>query len=238
MGKQQHVGPPPDIAESMPAVEQLVTALERSTRTVGPVLYRAAYSSAGILPDRVWKPYRFGPPKALIASDGTMPFGWLYLAPEPDTTVWEARFARNDARRPGTFYLDGEAERGGLIATLTFPRELRVWDLGAPASSLLGIYDQLSSPDHDWCQWFGAQLHLAMQQVSMEHRPDGALYPSRRYRGRGAIILSFEALVPLRAGITYTATPFVQHAAYAGLQHDPLRREPPEPTFGRADVEL
>lgn len=228
MEKQEHVGPPPDIAESMPAVEQLVAALERSTRTVGPELFRAAYSPAGILPDRVWKPYRFGPPDALIAKDGAVPFGWLYVAPEPETTVWEARFARNDARRPGTFYLDGEAERVGVIATLTFPRELRVWDLGAPASSLLGIYDQLSSPDYEWCQWFGWQLHLAMQQVGPEQRPDGALYPSRRYRGQGAIILAFEALASLRAGITYTATPFVQHPSYAELQGDPLRREAPE----------
>lgn len=237
MGKHQLVGPPPDIAESMPAVEQIVTALDRSTRTVGPLLHRAAYSPAGILPERVWNPYRFGPPKALIAVDGSVPFGWLYLAPEPETTVWEARFACNDARRPGTFYLNGEAERVGLIATLTFPRTLRVWDLGAPASSLLGIYDQLSSPDHEWCQWFGVRLHQAMQQVDPEHRPDGALYPSRRYRGQGAIILSFEALVPLRAGITYTATPFVQHATYAELRGDPLRCEPPESTVRRAGVE-
>ncbi|MCR4471602.1 RES domain-containing protein [Burkholderia sp. SCN-KJ] len=238
MGKHQLVGPPPDIAESMPAVEQLVTALERSTRTVGPVLHRAAYSPAGILPERVWNPYRFGPPKALIEVDGSVPFGWLYLAPEPETTVWEARFACNDARRPGTFYLNSQAERDGLIATLTFPRKLRVWDLGAPASSLLGIYDQLSSPDHEWCQWFGVRLYQAMQQVGPAQRPDGALYPSRRYRGEGAIILSFEALAPLRAGITYTTTPFIQHATYAELQGDPLRCEPPEPTVGRADVEF
>ncbi|VWD54266.1 hypothetical protein BLA18110_07933 [Burkholderia lata] len=167
-----------------------------------------------------------------------MPFQWLYLAPEPETTVWEARFARNDACRPGTFYLDGEAERGGLVATLTFPRPLRVWDLGAPASSLLGIYDLLSSPDHEWCQWFGVRLYQAMQQVGPEQRPDGALYPSRRYRGQGAIILSFDALAPLRAGITYTATPFVEHAMYARLQGDPLRCAPPEQAAGRADLGL
>ena len=235
MGKPQLVIPPPDIAESMPSVDQLVAALERSTRTVGPVLHRAAYSPAGVLPDRVWNPYRFGPPKALIAADGTSSFGWLYLALEPETTVWEARFARNDCR-PGTFYLSGEAERNGLIATLTFPRALRVWDLGAPASSLLGIYDELSSPAHDWCQWFGAQLHQAMQQVAPAQRPDGAWYPSRRYPGQGAIILSFEALAPLRAGITYTTTPFVEHETYARLLADPLRGEPPESTVGRADL--
>lgn len=237
MGKHQLVGPPPDIAESMPAVEQLVTALERSTRDVGPVLHRAAYASTGILPDRVWNPYRFGPPKTLFAVDGSAPFGWLYVAPEPETTVWEARFACNDARQPGTFYLRGEAERDGLIATLTFPRALRVWDLGAPASSLLGIYDQMSSPDHEWCQWLGVRLHQAMQQVGPEHRPDGALYPSRRYPGQGAIILSFEAIAPLRANITHTATRFVEHAAYARLQRDPLRREPPERAGSRADFD-
>ncbi|WP_244137094.1 hypothetical protein [Burkholderia pyrrocinia] len=58
----------------------------------------------------------------------------------------------------------GEAERSGLIATLTFPRALRVWDRGAPASSLLGICDQLTSPDYEWIQWFGARLHQAMRK--------------------------------------------------------------------------
>lgn len=232
MGKHQLVGPPPDIAEAMPSVEQLVDALTRSTRVVGPVFHRAATSPAGILPDRVWWPYRFGPPNALIAALGSAPFGWLYMSLKPDTAVWEARFARNDARRPGTFYLDTEAERTGLIATLTFPRQLRVWDLGAPASSLLGIYDQLSSPDYEWAQWFGVRLHEAMQRVAPDHRPDGALYPSRRFRGQDAVILSFEALAPLRAGITYTSTPFVEHPAHEWLREHPLRREPPERTGG------
>ncbi len=232
MGKHKLVGPPQDIAEAIPSVEQLVDALARSTRVVGPVLHRAASSPAGILPDRVWRPYRFGPPEALIAALGSAPFGWLYMSLMPDTAVWEARFARNDARRPGTFYLDAEAERTGLIATLTFPRQLRVWDLGAPASSLLGIYDQLSAPDYDWSQWFGVRLHEAMQRVSSDQRPDGALYPSRRFRGQDAIILSFEALAPLRDGITYTSMPFAQHPAYEWLQGHPLRRDPPERTGG------
>lgn len=216
----------------MPSVEQLVDALTRSTRLVGPVFHRAATSPAGILPDRVWWPYRFGPPNALIAAIGSAPFGWLYMSLEPDTAVWEARFARNDARRPGTFYLDAEAERTGLIATLTFPRQLRVWDLGAPVSSLLGIYDQLSSPDYEWAQWFGVRLHEAMQWVAPDDRPDGALYPSRRFRGQDAVILSFEALAALRAGITYTSTPFVEHPAHEWLREHPLRWEPPERTRG------
>ncbi|WP_186033984.1 RES family NAD+ phosphorylase [Burkholderia gladioli] len=229
MDKHKPVGPPRDIEASLPAAQQLFTGLRGTLREGGPVLYRAAYSPEGIVPDRIRNPYRFGPPKPLIAAGGTMPFQWLYLAPEVDTTIWEAQFARNDLRQPGTFYLDPGAEQVGLIATITFPRVLRFWDLRAPASSLLGIYDQLSSPDHEWCQWFGVRLHDAMQLVEPADRPDGVLYPSRRYRGQDAMILSFDALEPMRPEITFTATRFVEHASHARLQGDALRSEPPEP---------
>ncbi|GAB7535754.1 RES domain-containing protein [Burkholderia sp. 3C] len=234
MGKHQPAGPP-DIEASLPSVQQLVTGLTGTLLEGGPVLYRAAYSPEGVVPNRILRPYRFGPPKSVIAADGTMPFQWLYLAPEVETTVWEAQFARNDARRPGTFYLSSDAEKVGLIATITFPRVLRFWDLRAPVSSLLGIYDRLSSPDHEWCQWFGVRLHEAIRLVEPEQRPDGVLYPSRRYQGRDALILSFEALAPMRQDITYTTTRFVEHMSYAQLRGSPLRSEAPEFTVGATD---
>lgn len=228
MGNNTPVGPPQDIEASLPAAQQLVTGLRGTLCEWGPVLYRAAYTPDNIMPERIARPYRFGPPTALTAADGTLPFQWLYVAPEVDTTVWEAQFAQNDRRQPGTFYINRGAEEVGLIATITFPRVLRLWDLRAPASSELGIYDALSSPDHEWCQWFGVRLHDAMQLIEPEDRPDGVLYPSRRYRGYDAMILSFEAMAPMRPEITYTTTRFVEHPSYARLRGKPLRGEPPE----------
>ncbi|RFU44558.1 RES domain-containing protein [Paraburkholderia sp. DHOC27] len=180
-----------------------------------------------MVPDRVTRAYRFGPPGALIAPDGAMPFWWLYLAFDPDTTVWEARFCQNDLTRPGTFYIDQGAERDGLIATLRFPRPLRLWNLNSDASSKLGIADMLSSPDHEWCQWFGVRLHDAIGLCANASRPDGIVYPSRRHRGRAAIILSSAALESMRAEVRQEHMRFVDHDAYGRLAGDPLLVLPP-----------
>lgn len=220
---------PPDVGEAMPSVGQIITGLANETVLIncGEPLYRAAWSPHAILPEQAPRPYRFGPPDALRAADGAVPFWWLYLAQTPDTTVWEARFCLNDVTRPGTFYIDPAAECNGLIAKLSFPRELRLWNLNGEASSRLGIYDYLSSPDYEWCQWFGARMHAAMSQIDDASRPDGYIYPSRRLRGSTAIVLSSEAVESMRAEVTSQYGRFIDHPVYERLRDQSLRVAPP-----------
>ncbi|MCR4469789.1 MULTISPECIES: RES family NAD+ phosphorylase [unclassified Burkholderia] len=229
MHQQLSIEPPAGIGELLPSTAQLIAGLSNELVVIesGAPLYRAAYSPLGIVPDRVARAYRFGPPSALVGPDGVMPFWWLYMAFEPDTTVWEARFCQNDLTRPGTFYIDRDAECHGVIATLRFPRPLRLWNLNGEASSRLGIFDMLSSPDYQWCQWFGARVHDALKMCSPASRPDGVVYPSRRYRGQAAIILSSSALESMRTDVQREHVRFVEHAAYRRLLDDPLRVPPP-----------
>lgn len=229
MQKSNELEPPDDVGAAMPPVGQIISGLANETVLInsGETLYRAAWSPHAVLPEQAARPYRFGPPDALWAADGTVPFWWLYLAPLPDTTVWEARFCLNDVTRPGTFYIDPAAERNGLIATLSFPRGLRLWNLNGEASSRLGIYDQLSSPDYEWCQWFGSRMHAAMAQLDTASRPDGFIYPSRRVRGSAAIVLSSEAVLSMRAQVMSQYGRFVDHPVYGRLRDNPLCVPPP-----------
>lgn len=229
MDQEKSNEPPKEIRDSLPTSEQLLAGLSDSFTLVeqGDVLYRAAYSKEGIVPVGVPRAYRWGPPPSLILADGTMPFWWLYLAYRPETTVWEARFCQNDVSRPGSFYVDPLAERTGLIATVAFSRPLRLWNLNGDVSSKLGIYDMLSSPDYEWCQWFGARLHATMVSLDESVRPDGFVYPSRRHRGQAAIALSSLSLGSLRAGLTHVSDRFVSHSVYQHLMADPLRVAPP-----------
>jgi len=175
------------------------------------------------LPTKVRNVYRFGPPDALISPSGEKAFWWLYVAPVAETAIWEARFCINDVTQIGTYYFDDGAVQQGIVAELKFARPLRFWDLNGSAASRLGIYDQLSSPDYEWCQWFGYYMDLAMQVADESIRPDGFIYPSRRHRGHAAIAISSRALWELREDVMRTDIPFADHADYARMVGDNLR---------------
>lgn len=85
-------------------------------------LFRAAYVPESVLPARVQRVYRFGPPPELSRPDGTPPFWWLYAAHAAETAIWEAQFCKNDVTRAGTFYFDTFAVQHGVVAELKFPR--------------------------------------------------------------------------------------------------------------------
>ncbi|MET3212988.1 UNVERIFIED_ORG: hypothetical protein ABIC48_000731 [Burkholderia territorii] len=53
-----------------------------------------------------------------------------------------------------------------------------------------------------------------MQLVGPEQRLDGALYPSRRYRGHDAMIYRLRQLTLLRASITLASTRFIEHPIF------------------------
>lgn len=220
--------PPIHLRGSLPSVDRVLQCLGEHLKVdAGLVLYRAAYRPENILPATIKRAHRFGPPEALIGTDGNLPFAWLYAAHSVETALWEAQFCKNDATRPGTYYLDAAAVQYGTVAELRFSRELRLWDLNGSASSRLGIFDEISSPDHEWCQWFGCLLHEAMESQNPAERPDGFVYPSRRHRGHTAVAISLSALEELRSGAGCIQRPFAQTTEYATAQSDPLRVPPP-----------
>ena len=217
------VEPPPDLRGTFPPLDRLIECFATATTEVTGPLFRAAYVSESVLPTKIRKVYRFGPPEALLLPDGQKPFWWLYAAPLAETAIWEARFCLNDVTQAGTYYFDESAVKQGIVAELRFPRTLRLWDLNGSAASRLGIYDQLSSPDYEWCQWFGHYMDLAILATDEAIRPDGFVYPSRRHRGHAAIAISSRALLALRDGVIRTDTPFAEHADYGRMLRDKLR---------------
>ena len=148
---------PPEMAARLPALTSLRAELLSNiiTHPAGQALVRAAWNAASIWPLKVQRTYRFGPPAALADSNG-FPYHWVYIADDAYTAAWEAQLCQNDVTRPGTFYIAHGAEQA-LIATLSFSAPLQLLDLTGLAASRLGIYDQLHSPDHGWCQWLGWQ---------------------------------------------------------------------------------
>src|SRR5687768_15731421 len=114
--------PPADIASRLPPMALLHDTLLAHVDTIEPgaPLVRAAWNSASILPTRVDRSYRFGPPAAMRGSAGSFPFHWIYAGEDVFTAVWEAGLCLNDAEQPGTFYMERGA-RSALIATLAFP---------------------------------------------------------------------------------------------------------------------
>ncbi|MEM5389854.1 RES domain-containing protein [Paraburkholderia phymatum] len=173
---------PPHLRNRIPSQELLREALSRELADpdTSAQLFRAAYVPESVLPVRVQRVYRFGPPPELFRPDGTPPFWWLYAAHAAETAIWEAQFCKNDVTRTGTFYFDTFAVQHGVIAELKFPRPPRLWNLNGSASSRLGIYDDLSSPDYEWSQWFGYQLDRTIQSVDPVTRPDGFVYGDSR----------------------------------------------------------
>lgn len=68
--------PPEHIAKRLPPLALLQDTLLAHVKTIGARthLIRAAWNSASILPPRVDRTYRFGPPTALRGADGGYPF--------------------------------------------------------------------------------------------------------------------------------------------------------------------
>ncbi|WP_409028601.1 RES domain-containing protein [Janthinobacterium sp. SUN098] len=178
---------PPEMITRLPALALLRAELLSHiiTHPAGQALVRAAWNMASIWPLKVQRTYRFGPPAELADAAG-FPYHWAYLADDAYTAAWEAQLCRNDVTRPGTFYIDHNAQQA-LIATLSFSAPLQLLDLTGLAASRLGIYDQLRSPDHGWCQWLGWQLdqiigrRQARFTVSCIHRGDNPANLPMRY---------------------------------------------------------
>ena len=216
---------PPEMAVRLPALASLRAELLSNiiTHPADQPLVRAAWNAASIWPAKVERTYRFGPPAELAGPDG-FPYHWVYIADDAYTAAWEAQLCRNDVTRPGTFYIDHNAQQA-LIATLSFGAPLQLLDLTGLAASRLGIYDQLRSPDHGWCQWLGWQLD---QIIAQEKRQiHGFMYPSRRQPGKLAYAISSRHMAALGTSMACSHVQFGNTDAYVRLLADHLRVEPP-----------
>lgn len=216
---------PPHMATRLPALTSLRAELLRNLATLqaDQPLVRAAWNAASIWPAKVERTYRFGPPAELAGPDG-FPYHWVYIADDAYTAAWEAQLCQNDVTRPGTFYIAHGAQQA-LIATLSFATSLNLLDLTGLAASRLGIYDQLRSPDHGWCQWLGWQLdQIIAQEKGQIH---GFMYPSRRQPGKLAYAISSRHMATLGTSIACSHVQFGNTDAYARLLADHLRVDPP-----------
>lgn len=217
---------PPHIAKRLPPLPLLRAALLEHIARIEPlsVVIRAAWNDWSILPATVDRTWRFGPPACLRAADGSFPFHWIYAATDTLTAAWEAGLCANDAEQPGTFYIPAGA-RHAFVATLSFEVPLVLADLNGIASSKLGIFDQVSSPDHEWCQWFGCMVDAVVAERGLGI--DGMLYPSRKHRGHDAIALSSRAMARLLACVAVSHRRFGATPAYEQLLGDPCCVPPP-----------
>jgi hypothetical protein len=157
-------------------------------------------------------------------SGGRYPYHWVYVADHVMTAAWEAQLCANDVTRPGTFYVrEGAAD--ALIASLAFGKPLRLLDLTGTVASKLGIYDELRSPDYEWCQWFGTQLdHIIHTQAGEVH---GFRYPSRRHPGFFAYAISSRVMDELVNDLSYSTTRFGDTDALRSMKSDPCCVQPP-----------
>lgn len=183
----------------------------------GCELVRAAWNEGSVWPESVHRVYRFGPPESMKSRAG-FPFFWLYAADEPFTALWEARFCINPATHPGRFMFETNAA-DGLIARMSFNCPLRLFDLSGAASSKLGIYDHLRSPDYAWCQRFGVELdHILSEYHGEVH---GFVYPSRRHPGSRAYAISSRVCVALGMGMHTSVERFASTQDFAELVSNP-----------------
>lgn len=222
----RHPAAPAHIASRLPVRISLEKALEGSVAELQPghQIVRIAWNALSVWPDRVGRTYRFGPPATLADSAGVFPFHWVYTADEAMTACWEAQLCLNDVTRPGTFHFQQNAS-SAILATFDFGIPLRLFDLTGSTASKLGIFDELRSPDYEWCQWFGCQLdQMIAQQNGAVH---GFRYPSRRRPGHDAYAISSRVLARLAASMSISTISFSDTVHYASLMADPCRVPPP-----------
>jgi hypothetical protein len=163
-------------------------------------------------------------PTGIISRQTWNPYHWVYAADHVFTAAWEAQLCANDVTRPGTFFIRPGADKA-IIATLSFNQPVSLFDIAGPAASKLGIYDNLHSPDHAWCQWFGWQLdQLVAGQNGKVH---GVRYPSRRHPGHHAYAISSRVMRALSKGMSSTSVVFGASRDFILLVDDRWRTDPP-----------
>lgn len=223
---EQNLSPPSHIARRLPLAGALYQTLHDNIVELpaGSTLIRAAWNAASIFPRRVQLTYRFGPPPGLRNGDAGFPFHWIYTALDTMTAVWEAGLCRNDITQAGSFYIAPGAHEA-LIARFGLRAPLTLIDLNGLALCKLGIFDEISDPDHEWSQWLGCMLDAVIAREA--GRLHGFRYPSRKHRGHDAIALSSRNLETLAVNLSVAHEKFGTTAECAHLLEDSCRVAPP-----------
>lgn len=222
--------PPLPAGVKIPSDKVLAILLARPPVTVlaHTPLFRAVWNVGNIWPHSVTKTYRFGPPAESFDSGGTPPFHWMYAADNAMTAVLEARFTRVSMEDPNLFYIEPDAAKIALVAALNIGRDLQLLDLTGNTGALTSLYDVISSPDYQACNWLGLRLHD--MGITAEGPLDGILYPSRIRRVATAIAISSTRIADLESQSTDSVVNFKDTAEYQALMADKLRTKAPPPT--------
>lgn len=216
--KKKADGAPQYIAKTLPSEARIWQALKGNIFELkaGTVIVRAAWNKKSVWPWQVERTYRFGPPNSLTVSGSGFPFHWIYFGENAITAAWEAKLCVNDASVPGTFFFERNSSQA-LIVSTTFGRNLRLFDLTGEAVSKLGIYEELTNPDHEWCQWFGC----ALDRIIVSHPGlDGIRYMSRKHPGQYAYAISSRAMNELDGVRKTSIERFKNTVEYLRLQRD------------------
>jgi hypothetical protein len=215
---------PANVAEQMPPRSLVMDVMASSVCTLrrGTLLSRAAWSAASAIPEFVTQTYRWGPPASSRHAIGRFPFYWLYVAEDIHTAIWEGRFCEKVQRYPGFFKFNNGAE-DGLLVNLRLEADLKLFEIGGQTAARLGIYDQLSDPDHRWCKYFGLEMHHVMSALFDETGAIGIRYPSRRLRNYSAIAIHSSHLARWKKSVTIETARFGDLPVYRELFNDPCR---------------
>lgn len=220
------------VIDTLPSMDLLREVVRRHTVIIEARrarLFRAAPSVERLTPRTAASAGRFGPPKAVHTQSPT-PWFWVYMGDSVSCALWEAQLCRHDATQPGRFFLapgHAHAEIGEFEVT----QPIALIDLVGEASSAMGIFDQLSSSSHLWCQWLGWQLDQIVQESSGSIY--GIRYPSRKHQGSHAFAFSSRYLpglytmVKLRRAVPFVDTPeYSQLLIHPSLISWPFKDEP------------
>jgi hypothetical protein len=227
-----------DVAENLPEdLLGLVPTAQEILRALGGNVHRYAIDTTFIRAvDKVkyvasaspTTAHRFGPPLALMNADGTLPHTWLYLAFDAIVASWESRMIKNNRGAGKGFHVTLKAEQAGLLATIRFARELRMWNLSDDHFSRLGVADIISNRDHYACHWLGLRVRQAMMMLPAVDRPDGFIYPSRIVKGQQALVIADWAVDDLFRNAKIDTKPFRGSDTYRRYMNDPMRTAAPE----------
>jgi hypothetical protein len=219
------------VKEKVPTTAQILKALRGQCYTyeVDRVFVRAVTNPKYIPTASPFLPGRFGPAPEMTGADQRLPFTWLYLGMDSLVAAWEGRLVLNN-RGPGTgFHITRRAEAEGLLASIRFPRPLRLWNLGEDHSSRLGVHDTINEGEYAACNLLGERIREAMLMMPAIERPDGFVYPSRRVKGSPALALADWAASELFGSAEVEITRFVESEIYVCFRDDAMRTDPPEP---------
>jgi hypothetical protein len=229
---------PEDLIGLVPTAQEILKALGDNVHRYPPdtIFIRAVDKLKYVSSASPTTAHRFGPPLALMNADGTLPFTWLYMAFDAMVASWESRMIKNNRGAGSGFHITLKAEQSGVLATIHFSRELRMWNFSDDHASRLGVADIICNRDHYACHWLGLRVREAMLMLPEVDRPDGFVYPSRIVKGQKALAIVDWAVDDLFGNATIYSQSFRRSEVHGRYMSDPMRTEAPEESGRPSDA--